>query len=125
MAEGRGGDGRGQGRKRNPAKTLAPVGEATAVEFLDSLGRGPRNGYKKGAVEELVHNKGHVEEMRRLYYEAKAARQHWTAASIIFKNREWAFGKGVQRVEVGNKPGEKFDVNVTSARDKLTAALLS
>lgn len=124
MAEGRGGKGRGQGRKRNPAKALAPVGEETAVEFLDSLGRGPRNGYKKGALEELVHNQGHVEEMRRLYYEARAARQHWTAAAIIFKNREWAYGKAVQRFEVGNKPGEKLQVDVSSARDKLIAALV-
>ena len=125
MANGHGGAGRGQGRKRNPAKALAPVGEDTAFEFLNSLGRGPKAGYKKGAVEELVHNQGHVEEMRRLYYEAKCAGQVWTAAAIIFKNREWAFGKPVQVLKLGNDQDKPLKVDVTSARDKLAAKLLS
>ena len=124
MAEGRGGPGRGQGRKKNIAKDLAPVGEETALKFLDSLGRGPAKGYRKGAIETLVHNQGHVEEMRRLYYLAKAAGQYWSAYAIIHRNREWAFGKAVQRVELGSKPGKPLEVDVTSSRDKLLAALV-
>lgn len=124
MANGQGGGGRGQGRKKNTAKTLAPVGEETALEFLDSLGRGPTKGFKKGSVEDLVHNQGHVEEMRRLYYAAKATGQVWTAFSIIFRNREWAFGKAVQKVEVGNKGDKPFELDVTSSLDKLAAKLL-
>jgi len=117
----KGGARAGAGRKKNPAKELAPVGEQTAQEFLDSLGKHPPSA--KIFLADEPHKGGHVEEMRRLYYEAKRTGHYWVAVSVIMKNREWAYGKPVQTLQVANKPGEKLNVNVTSEREKLIAAL--
>ena len=116
----KGGARTGAGRKKNPAKDLAPVGERTAVQFLDSLGKEPAPKWNV----DTAHKKGHVEEMRRLYYDARRSGHYWVAASIIFKNREWAYGKAIQKIQLANQPGKKFEVDVTSsARDKLAALL--
>lgn len=96
----RGGKRSGAGRKRNPAKYLAPLGEASSVRIL----------------QKLDHEKALVE----IYDGCNDPRLQ---VHIIMKLREWAFDKPVQRLQVANKPGEKFDVNVTSEREKLIAML--
>ena len=96
----KGGKRAGAGRKKNPAKELAALGEVTAARML----------------KELEHEKALVD----LYKTCGDARLQ---THILFKLREWAYGKPVQQVKVGNQQGEKFEVNVSSARDKLIALL--
>lgn len=99
-ADNRGGARKGAGRKPNPVKDLAPLGEETAARIL----------------RDLKHEKA----LKRIFRTCFDPRLQ---VHIIMKLREWAFDKPVQRVQLGNQPGKKFEVDVTSARDKLIAAL--
>jgi len=99
-ADSRGGARKGAGRPRNPVKDLAPLGEETAALILRRL--------------------KHEKELIEIFYTCGDPRLQ---VHIIMKLREWAYGKPVQEVRLANQPGKKFEVNVTSARDKLIAAL--
>jgi hypothetical protein len=99
MATGRGGGGRGQGRKPNPVKDIR-LGALTALKVL----------------KELNHEKALVEIYKTCY-------DPRLKVHIIMKLREWAYDKPAQPLRVANEPGEKFEVNVTSEREKLIAAL--
>lgn len=71
----RGGAGRGQGRKANPLKVLR-TGALTAAKILDEL--------------------KHEEEIKTLY---KDCGDYRLKVFILFKLREWAFGKPMQPQE--------------------------
>ena len=103
----KGGKRTGAGRKADPAKDLE-LGAKTAQKLLDNLGSGDE--------------KGHLKQLKKIYEECHDAR---IRTHIIFRMREWAYGKPVQELRVANSPGKKFDVNITSAKDKLLAALSS
>jgi hypothetical protein len=90
----------GSGRKKNPAKELAPLGEQSAAKVLKELE------HEKALVGIYRHS---IDDRLKVH--------------IIMKLREWAYGKPVQELRVANKPGEKLNVNVTSEREKLIAAL--
>lgn len=113
--KGHGGKRDGAGRKGDPLKDLE-LGAKTAQALLDRLGsrrRGP--------------DKGHIKQLQKLYDECHDAR---IKTYIIFRMREWAYGKAVQTLKVANPTGKNgqpipFEVDVISARAKLAADLLS
>lgn len=49
---------------------------------------------------------------------------HWFRLAVEKYIWDRAEGRPIQQVRLANPPGEKFEVNVTSARDKLVAKLL-
>lgn len=99
---GKGGSRKGAGRKPNPVKDIK-LGEQTALKIL----------------RELKHEKALVTIFNTCW-------DPRLKVHIIMKLREWAYDKPAQPLRVGNEPGKKFqtEVDVTSARDKLVAALL-
>lgn len=85
----RGGPRANAGRKKNPAKELAPTGESTAARILG----------------ELKHEK----EIKDLYFSCGDAR---LKTHIIFKLREWAYGKPSQPTEETHKFDENSPMHV-------------
>jgi hypothetical protein len=100
---GKGGKRPGAGRKKDLTKDIK-LGAATALKFLKEL--------------------DHLKALAKIYKQCHDPRLQ---VHIIMRMREWAYDKAAQPLRVGNQPGEKFqtEVDVTSARDKLVAALLS
>jgi len=97
----KGGKRPGAGRKKDPVKDIR-LGAQTALKVLKEL----------DSEKELV----------RIFQKCNDPRLQ---VHVIMKLREWAYDKPAQPLRVANEPGEKFKVDVTSARDKLAAALLS
>jgi hypothetical protein len=96
----KGGKRPGAGRKKDPAKDVR-LGALTALKFL----------------KEIDDHKA----LKTIFNECRDARLQ---VHIIMKMREWAHDKPAQPLRLANEPGKKFEVDVTSARDKLVAALL-
>lgn len=90
----------GAGRKPDPAKDVR-LGAATALKFLKE-----------------------IDDQKALKKIFDTCKDYRLQVHIIMKMREWAHDKPAQPLRLANEPGKKFEVDVTSARDKLTAALL-
>lgn len=99
--EGYGGARKNAGRKPNPVKDLASLGEDEATTFLRDI--------------------NHLKQLKRIF---KTCYDPRLQVQIIMRMREWARGKPTETIKLGNVPGEKFAVS-DSARDKLLAKLLS
>ena len=98
----KGGKRAGAGRKKDPTKDIR-LGAVTALKFLKEV-----DGHKA---------------LLRIFKQCHDPRLQ---VHILMRMREWAYDKAVQQVRLGNPKDETFktEVDVTSARNKLVAALL-
>jgi hypothetical protein len=98
---GKGGKRAGAGRKADPTRDIK-LGAATALKIL----------------KELDHEKALITIYKKCF-------DPRLQVHIIMRLREWAYDKAAQPLRIANAPGKKFEVevDVTSARDKLIAAL--
>lgn len=96
-----GGKRKGAGRRKDPLKDVR-LGATTALKILKDL--------------------DHEQALVSIYKKCYDPRLQ---VHIIMKLREWAYDKAAQPFRLGNEVGKKLqvEVDVTSARDKLIAAL--
>jgi hypothetical protein len=111
--EKRGGAGRGGGKKK---KEQPPVridarsseGQQRAAAIIDALNQ---RASKEDSYE--------IQQFRRI--DDAGVRESLDLRKWLYDKRD---GKAMQEIRIANPPKEKFAVDITSARDKLAAALL-
>lgn len=110
--KGKGGARPGAGRKKIKPEAIADGDKNFATRVLARIGKPGWQDYA---------------DIRKVKSDEDLA-MHFLATSASYdqfnKLLDRKYGKPVQQIRVGNSaPGEKFNVNVESARDKLIAAL--